>query len=80
MCASTHGYVYKETLVQILLAFHNVSKGPEHLELAGTQLCRPRMQKPDHLVDHLDIVQKQMLTLLNRDHSLNSFGWVIQNG
>ena len=33
----------------------------------------------EHLVDHLDIVQKQMLTLPIQDQSVDSVGWVIWN-
>ena len=39
------------------------------------------MHMPKHLVDHLDIVQKEMQTLLNQDQSWkNYFGGLIRNG
>ena len=70
-------WIDKGTLLPILLVFQNVLKCPEHLEFAGTQLCRLRMHMLERSVDHLDIVQKQMLTLPNQDQLVNSVGWVI---
>ena len=67
-------WIDKGTLLPILLVFHNVLKCSEHLEFTGTQLCRLRMHMPERLVDHLDIVQKQMLTLPIQDQSVNSVG------
>ena len=70
-------WIDKGTLLPILLVFHNVLKCPEHLEFAGTQLYRLRRHMLERLVDHLVIVQEQMLALPIQDQSVNSVGWVI---